>query len=90
MSGFVPDASATLPCRFADEATPWTEALLDRIQGGEEVFVPAHWPLEVANARLVARRRGRVTPNRSASSSRTSMAFLFASNYPTARRNGLP
>jgi predicted nucleic acid-binding protein len=61
MSGFVPDASATLPWRFADEATPWTEALLDRIQRGEEVFVPAHWPLEVANALLVARRRGRVT-----------------------------
>ena len=57
----MPDASATLPWRFADEATPWTEALLDRIQGGEEVLVPAHWPLEVANALLVARRRGRVT-----------------------------
>jgi hypothetical protein len=25
---FVIDASATLPWRFADEATPWTEALL--------------------------------------------------------------
>src|ERR1039458_2210255 len=61
MPGFVPDASATLPWRFEDEATPWTEALLDRIQGGEEVRVPAHWPLEVANALLIARRRGRVT-----------------------------
>lgn len=61
MSGFVPDSSATLPWRFADEATRWTEALLDRIQGGEEVLVPAHWPLEVANALLIARRRGRVT-----------------------------
>lgn len=61
MSGFVPDASATLPWRFEDEATPWTEALLGRIQGGEEVLVPAHWPLEVANALLVARRRKRVT-----------------------------
>jgi predicted nucleic acid-binding protein len=61
MPGFVPDASATLPWRFEDEATPWTEALLDRIQGGEEVLVPAHWPLEVANALLVARRGGRVT-----------------------------
>jgi predicted nucleic acid-binding protein len=60
MSGFVPDASVTLPWRFEDEATPWTEALLDR-EGGEEAVVPAHWPLEVANALLVARRRGRVT-----------------------------
>jgi predicted nucleic acid-binding protein len=61
MPGFVPDASATLPWRFENEATPWTEALLDRIQSGEEVLVPAHWPLEVANALLIARRRGRVT-----------------------------
>jgi len=61
MSGFVPDASATLPWRFADETTPWTEALLDRIKGGEEVFVPAHWPLEVANALLVARGREHLT-----------------------------
>jgi hypothetical protein len=33
MPGFVPDASATLPWGFEDEATPWTEALLDRILG---------------------------------------------------------
>lgn len=58
---FVPGASATLPWRFEDEATPWTEALLDRIRGGEEVVVPAHWSLEVANALLVARRRNRVS-----------------------------
>jgi predicted nucleic acid-binding protein len=61
MLGFVIDASATLPWRFEDEATPWTESLLDRIEGGEEVLVPAHWPLEVANTLLVGRRRGRVT-----------------------------
>jgi predicted nucleic acid-binding protein len=61
MPGFVIDASATLPWRFEDEATPWTEALLDRVQGGEEVRVPAHWPLEVANTLLMARRSGRVT-----------------------------
>lgn len=58
---FVIDASATLPWRFADEATAWTEALLDRVEVGEEVLVPAHWPLEVVNALLVARRKGRVT-----------------------------
>ena len=61
MPGFVPDASATLPWRFEDESTPWSEALLERIQAGEEVRVPAHWPLEVANSLLTARRRGRVT-----------------------------
>ncbi|HET8637336.1 MAG TPA: type II toxin-antitoxin system VapC family toxin, partial [Acidobacteriaceae bacterium] len=40
---------------------PWTEALLDRMQRGEEIFVPAHWPLEIVNTLLIARRRGRVT-----------------------------
>lgn len=61
MSGFVADASATLPCRFEDEATSWTEALLDRVQSGEAVLVPAHWPLEVVNALLIAGRPKRVT-----------------------------
>jgi predicted nucleic acid-binding protein len=58
---FVIDASTTLPWRFEDEATAWTEALLDRLERGEEIYVPAHWPLEVVNALLVARRSGRVT-----------------------------
>jgi predicted nucleic acid-binding protein len=58
---FIIDASATLPWRFADEATPWTEALLGRVETGEEALVPAHWPLEVVNSLLIAQRRGRVT-----------------------------
>ena len=58
---FVIDASAALPWRFADEATPWTEALLDRAEAGEEMLMPAHWPVEVANGLLVAHRKGRVT-----------------------------
>jgi hypothetical protein len=59
MSGFVLDAPVTLPWRFEDEATPWTEALLTRIESGEQAAVPAHWPLEVVNALLFAHRRGR-------------------------------
>jgi predicted nucleic acid-binding protein len=58
---FVLDASVTLPWRFEDEATPWTEFLLNRLEDGEDVLVPAHWPLEVANALLIAQRRRRVT-----------------------------
>jgi len=34
---------------------------LDRVEAGEEVLVPAHWPLEVVNSLLVAERKGRVT-----------------------------
>jgi len=60
MPGFVADASATLPWCFAEEATPVTEALLDRAQAGEEVLVPAHWPTEVMNGLVMAVRRGRI------------------------------
>ncbi len=61
MSGFILDASVTLPWRFEDEATPWTEELLEGIRQGQEVVVPAHWPFEVLNTLLMAQRRGRVT-----------------------------
>jgi predicted nucleic acid-binding protein len=64
MPGFVIDASATLPWCFAEEATPWTEGLLDRLQGGEEVRVPAHWPIEVMNGLIMAVRRKRIDLDR--------------------------
>ena len=56
---FVLDASVTLAWVFEDEATPATEALLDRVRdkGG---IAPAVWPLEVANGLLLGERRGRL------------------------------
>ena len=62
MAAFVIDASATLPWCFADEATAATNALLARLRAGDEALVPAHWPLEVANALLIAVRRKRISP----------------------------
>jgi predicted nucleic acid-binding protein len=59
--GFVPDASITLPWCFPDEATPWTETLLNRLAAGELAVVPAHWPTEVSNGLLMAMRRKRVS-----------------------------
>jgi predicted nucleic acid-binding protein len=43
-----------------DESAPNTESVLRSIVG-KEVLVPAHWYLEVANALLMAERRGRTT-----------------------------
>jgi predicted nucleic acid-binding protein len=60
MLGFVIDASARLPWCFAEEATPWTEGLLDRLQNGKEVRVPAHWPIGL----IMAVRRRRLARNR--------------------------
>ena|ERR1039458_2505867 len=59
MPGFVADASATLPWCFEEEATPATEALLERLRAGEPAVVPAHWPTEVMNGLIMAVRRGR-------------------------------
>ena len=56
---FVLDASVTLAWAFEDEATPATEALLDRVRD-EGGIAPAVWPLEVANGLLLGERRGRL------------------------------
>lgn len=63
---FVADASATLAWCFEDEATPWTEGLLERLRRGDRIIVPAHWPTEVSNGLLVAVRRKRVKPGQPA------------------------
>jgi predicted nucleic acid-binding protein len=57
---FVVDASVALAWCFEDEATPYAESVLDRLQQTEAV-VPAIWPLEVANVLLTAERRQRLT-----------------------------
>jgi predicted nucleic acid-binding protein len=60
MAVFIPDASVSLGWCFSDEATPCTEALLDRLINGEEAAVPPHWPLEILNGVIQAKRKGRV------------------------------
>lgn len=60
--GFVLDASVALAWCFNEERTAFTEAVLDAMSGGAEAVTPAIWPLEVANALLVAERKKRVSP----------------------------
>lgn len=60
MTRFVVDTSTTMTWCFDDEMTPATDALLDQLRTTGAV-VPIVWPLEVANALLVAERRGRIT-----------------------------
>ena len=57
---FVVDASAALAWFFADERTQETDALLLSLERDVAV-TPAIWPTEMANAFLVAERRGRVS-----------------------------
>lgn len=50
MASLVVDASVALALCFGDEATPWTKALLERAQRGDQIVVPAHWSLEISNS----------------------------------------
>ena len=81
MPGFVADASVTLPWCFADEATPATEALLDRLRACEPAVVPAHWSTEVMNGLLMAVRRSRLDLERVARFTRDLAALPIHWSY---------
>jgi predicted nucleic acid-binding protein len=59
LTGIVVDASVALAWCFPDEASEYADAVLVALEG-RAVIVPAVWPLEIANALLVAERRKRV------------------------------
>ena len=61
---WVADCSLAMAWCFEDEATPRTEALLDRTET-DAVVVPLHWPLEVTNVLRTAVKRGRLTESQS-------------------------
>lgn len=58
-AGWVIDASVTMPWFFADEATPFTEGLLDSL-GTRELWAPTLWVLECTNVLQSAQRRRRI------------------------------
>jgi predicted nucleic acid-binding protein len=58
------DTSITMAWCFDDEATPYTEDLLNWCAAGTAIHVASVWPLEVTNVLLNAQRKGRVTENR--------------------------
>jgi len=60
LTGIVVDASVALAWCFPDEASEYADAVLLALEG-QSVLVPAVWPLEVANAVVVAERRKRIT-----------------------------
>jgi predicted nucleic acid-binding protein len=62
----VVDASVALSWCFEDEATAWTDGLLDRLRSEDRIIVPAHWPTEISNGMLMGLRRKRIQPDRPA------------------------
>ena len=63
MSGFVLDCSVAATWLFDDEATPETDALLDRLKQ-EGALVPGIWHLEIGNVLVRAERRKRIAMSR--------------------------
>jgi predicted nucleic acid-binding protein len=64
-AGWVVDASVTMPWFFPDEATPFTERVLDAL--GERVFwAPSLWVFECTNVLQSAQRRRRIDTGRRA------------------------
>ncbi len=55
------DASVPLAWCFEDESAALAERVLDVLETGTEMLTPSIWPLEVANALLMAERRKRIT-----------------------------
>lgn len=64
-AGWVVDASVTMPWFFADEATPFTEGLLDAL-GAQVLWAPSLWVLECTNVLHSAQRRRRIDAHRRA------------------------
>jgi predicted nucleic acid-binding protein len=61
MADFVIDASIAATWCFKDEATAYTENLLDAVAGSLEAIAPRLWAYEVRNSALTGVRRKRVT-----------------------------
>ena len=61
MTKFVLDASVALSWCFADEENPYARMVLHMLREADAI-VPTIWPLEIANALVVAERRRRLKP----------------------------
>jgi predicted nucleic acid-binding protein len=65
VSRFVLDNTVTMAWCFNDEATPFTEALLNRLSSlTDSAIVPALWLYEVVNVTGLAVRKGRITEDK--------------------------
>jgi hypothetical protein len=51
---------------FEDQSTPYTDAVFQALIDGAAVIVPAIWKLEVVNTLVVAERRKKIAPGKSA------------------------
>ena len=85
MSNFVADASAAAAWCFEDEATPASEALLDRV-GRDGVIVPSLWYIELSNVLCLADRKGRITSQQLAGAVSLLNSLRISVDDQTSRR----
>lgn len=64
MTRFALDCSMTMAWCFENEATPYSESVLEALADGE-ALVPPIWSLEVANVLVVGERKKRLLPAQS-------------------------
>ena len=64
-TGWVIDATVTMAWFFPDQATPFTEGLLDAL-GAQPIWAPALWVLECTNVLQAAHRVQRIDADRRA------------------------
>ncbi len=83
MSAFVLDCSIAMSWCFEDEAS--ADAILTRLDE-DACYVPAIWPLEVANVLAVGERRRRLTPADSARFLELLAALPITIDLETAHR----
>lgn len=89
MTAFVLDASITLAWSFEDEASSYTESLLNQMQNGANASVPPHWPVEVLNVLVLGKKKGRITEEKLQSFLLllNSLSIQIAPNYDFAQLN---
>jgi len=64
LTKFVLDASVALCWLFEDEVSAYADSVFEALETFEAV-VPGIWPLEAANALVMAERRGRISADKS-------------------------
>jgi predicted nucleic acid-binding protein len=96
----VVDSSAILSLCFEDEDNTYGQRVLDRVEAGASILVPAVWPLEIGNGLVMAERRGRLKPDALArfllllkdlviALDQRSLADTVQTTLPLARQHGL-
>lgn len=71
---------------FEDQGNSYTEAVLQAVIDGAEAIVPAIWRLEVVNVLVVAERRKKIQPDKSAAFIRDLERFHIAVDLEGLRR----